>query len=157
MKYKKGVRLIDRVAPKDERKLKPPKDVPSINELADKMIEWVYATDAYNIADFPLSLRISPYHFYRCSEVSEYFGTALTTAKYMIASRIKKGWREGRFSTDYANKELYQYDPEFKKDYMEVKYTQQKAMSDSYANARFVIEAPQIPSSDKVKQLEVKK
>lgn len=151
MKQKKSLLIEPRIAPID--RLKPPKDIPSINDLADKMIEWVYSTDVYNIADFPLSLRISPYHFYKCATVSGYFDNALTVAKYVIASRILKGWREGHITQEYATKELFRYDPEFKKEYMEVRVLTAQKVNDSYSGAKFIIETPQIPNSDKVRKL----
>lgn len=153
-KKKKRLPQIEPGAPK-KLSVAPDKEK-DIDELANKLIDWVYTHDVYNLADFPLSLKMSPLHFYRCAEKSSYFEDAISVAKYVISSRILKGWREGTILKEYAHNQLYQYDLQYKNAYSDARLIDRKAMTETLGGGgtRFIIEAPAIPDSNKVKKLE---
>ena len=69
-----------------------PKDRNSQRFLGNEMLFYVNETKTIDLDEFPNSLRMSPYRFYKLAEKSEYFAESLECARYIISSRIKKGW-----------------------------------------------------------------
>ena len=127
-----------------------PKDTKTQNKLADELIEWAYNNEVIDLDLFPLSKRLSPYRFYKISQSNPYLEEALEVAKYIISSRLKKGWADRSIDASYAKEMLPEYNQTYR-DWVRMKILavmELRARANDPSN--FTVVLDQIPTSSAV-------
>lgn len=129
----------------------PPHDEEEQNRLIVEMVNWAEQDEtALDPDKFPVTLKISPYKFYKLSEKNEFFAEGLALAKYIIGVRMKELTRDRKLDKDYLFRFLPLYHPEFRE------WSREKRLSSENDNrpTEIIVNVTGIPSSPLVKDKE---
>ena len=91
-----------------------PKDTNSQNSLANQLVDWTFANPSLDLDLFPLSLKMSPYKFFKLADTNPYFAEALDIARHMVGTRIKKGWAYRDIDAKYSQEMLPEYNQAYR-------------------------------------------
>jgi hypothetical protein len=127
-----------------------PTDPVAQTNLASQLLVWSETPEAESIEQFPLSLRMNPYKFYRIADINPYFSDCLDAAMAAIGFRREKNAR----TRVEDSGTIMKMQPLYNKSYRELALMKANAESTKVGTMIQVIEGP-VPDSDMVpKKLE---